>query len=417
MNIKWFCRFVSAVFCAVALCTPANAKLATVGAVHDYVREKWEIDIPYRDGTAGQLLNMKYLMELVDVVNEKLNEVPSSNYAKDSKYATSAIVSTVMGKAAADTLIKRECFPNNFCFKPLTTSTGYSFIISAAGTYHINWGDGTWQDIIKTDTVATTYSHTYSRAANLYEISLSGKASAYSTSESTAAITFNDNNMRVREIRGCLGCIFSTIDDELVPSNQRQPRFFLTFRANTLNTGIPDNLFYGLHGAPVSAMFRGLFWDANVNGSIPENLFAEIEGAPTPDLFNNTFDGSKVSGPLPETLFAGIKGPPAPRMFRTTFWNLPNLTGSPEKLFAGIDATKPSQASMFNATFYNCKSLTGYSPKIGGKYLYDIWSNGGGDTYLSAGKLSDYYCIPTNWGGAGTKAPGECEPAVEEDDD
>ena len=481
MNIKNLCGFISAVFCAAMLYTPANAGLATVGAVHDYVQKKWEIEIPYAPATAGNIPNMRYIMQLVDAANEELNEYPISNYANNTKYATSKIAADTAARDAVDTLIRK--IEPYFFFTPATTSNTYSFQISAAGTFDIDWGDGKKQTIEKTNTNVQTISHTYASAANAYEIKLGGKATAYSTSETTAAISFTTAVARLKSIRGCLGCVFSTIDDERVAADMRQPRFYQTFNQNTALAGtIPAELFNGVHGEPVSKMFQYLFYNCGkLTGGIPANLFAGIQGAPTTMLFNVTFYGcSGLTGSIPENLFAGIKGPPAPHVFRTTFYNCSGLTGAipeklfegiqgppaeymfysvfhgcsnlsgsipeklfagikgnaaeymfgyafegcrnlsgdiPKDLFAGINPTGEYMPVMFDQTFGSCSMLTGLSPKIGGKYLYEIWPAAAPQTYTGATCLSDYACIPKNWGGAGTKQPGECEPVVEEGGD
>lgn len=409
---------VSAGFCAAMLCAPAHAGLATVGAVHDYVREKWGVEV-LRNHADSNLISMAYLMQLVDAANEKLNGFVSSDYEIDGNYVPAQLVGASVGKEAADTLIEKVEW--KFFFTPAATTNTYSFSISAAGHFYIDWGDGEKEFICKRDVNARTISHTYpaGTAANTYEIKLGGHATKYTTAI-TGAISFDNDASRLSAIAGCLGCVFSTIDDETVPTNARQPRFCNTFYASEKLAGeIPENLFDGVHGAPVKSMFRCTFCGCSgLTGSIPEKLFSGIVGAPANDMFGATFSGcSGLTGDIPSGLFAGIKGAPVEWMFDSTFRNCQNITSVAEDLFQGIDPTGSSKAYMFLQTFQYCYKLTGYSPKIGGKYLYEIWSNGGSYTFSGATNLSDYACIPKGWGGGGTKQPGECEPVAEEEED
>ena len=443
----------------VAPTMPARADLASVAAVHDYVKQYWDVEIP-RGRADSNIITMNYIMQLVDRTNEKLNGFQTTNYANNTKYATSAIASDTAAKEAIDKLIAIVCpfdLTDAFCFIPATTSTTYSFLISAAGYYTIDWGDGEIETIEKSDTTATIYSHTYSNTAAKHRILLTGKATMYSTSDTTAAISFCDRNYPdaqsatsastygISSMTGCLGCIFSTIDNETIPTNQRQPRFYQTFMANfDLSGTIPQQIFAGIHGAPVSKMFDRTFSGAHqLTGTIPQNLFADLSGAPTSRLFTDTFrDCYNLIGPIPEDLFAGINGAPAYATFAGTFRSCTNLNGNipsglfsgihgplsssmfehlftgcvsltgeiPETLFSGISTSAPYASYSFNDTFYNCTSLYGPSAKIGDKYLYEIWPGvSPGGTYTNDKSLSDYECIPTGWGGAGTKPVGTCE--------
>ena len=241
------------------------------------------------------------------------------------------------------------------------TTTGntssFEFDISAAGSFSINWGDGTFDNINKTDTTKTTYSHTYDSAGE-YTIGIGGKATVYNTSTSTAAISFRDNK-NTAGISGSLGAIFGTL-----PSGT-QPRFYQTFYNNSNLTGeIPADLFAGISGAPASYMFSRTFSGCSgLTGSIPENLFAGISGAPAQNMFASTFYGcSNLSGNIPENLFAGISGAPASYMFDSTFYGCSKLSGSiPENLFAGISGTPAIY--MFSYTFSGCSGLTGTIPE------------------------------------------------------
>ena len=96
-----------------------------------------------------------------------------------------------------------------------TDTTTFSFDISAAGKFYVDWGDGSdVQVITRTSTSNETYTHTYNTAGE-YQIKIDGKATLYG---SYAAISFY-NNKKLAKIDGSLGQIFSTLSDGT------QPRF------------------------------------------------------------------------------------------------------------------------------------------------------------------------------------------------
>ena len=244
-----------------------------------------------------------------------------------------------------------------FLITTTQTTSRFSFSISAAGRFTIDWGDGTApQEIVKTNTTNQTYSHTYMKS-DIYKIGLDGAATGYSTDINTAAISFKSNT-NLAKIGGSLGAIFSTLD------NGNQPRFPFTFMECTSLSGkIPPNLFAGINGAPISHMFLYLFRkDSKLAGEIPANLFAGIKGQPKNYMFESLFYGcSGLTGSIPENLFAGIQGAPATSLFLSTFYGCSGLTGSiPKNLFAGIKGA-PAEG-MFRATFLNCSGLTGSIP-------------------------------------------------------
>ncbi len=246
-------------------------------------------------------------------------------------------------------------------FTATTTSdtTSFSFDISAAGTFYVDWGDGTaGETITKTGTITKSISHTYAAAAS-YDIKIGGLATAYQTSGYTGAISFSSNK-KLAGISGSLGAIFPTLSDG------SQPRFSYTFNNCTnLKGSIPENLFAGVSGAPIKSMFENAFDNCKgLTGNIPENLFAGISGAPTENLFKETFyNCSGLTGGIPENLFAGIKGAPANDMFSYTFSGCSGLTGDiPVNLFAGISGA-PAEG-MFNYTFNGCTGLTGIAGRL-----------------------------------------------------
>lgn len=432
-----------------------SAQMVNVEYIHNAIQQKWDITIPYNSELTNPQVaaNMKYLLTAIDVANQK-NGV-TSNYG-NSEFATLVVADTVATDTAIDTLIKQsaggeegedeEDYDDNAKYKFSIThnfntySSGYTiasnpdkiFRISAAGTFNIDWGDGTEEVIEKNDTNDTWYGHAYP-SNGTYTIQLGGKATDYSDEEHVAAISFAgasvddyfaESNFFATKMSGCLGCIFSTLDDGT------QPRFVSTFaNASTASEplALPSNLFRGISGAPASYMFEYTFSASDIeeipeklfsgisgepaegvfNGtfsltkihSIPAGLFAGINGAPAPHMFDSTFmDCSKLTA-IPEGLFSGIDGPPAKSMFVGTFAYCYNLTGIPDKLFANISGDE--QYMMFGHTFAYCSNLTSASASTNAGLLYKIWPNATSNAvvgmYSGCDGLSDYANIPNAW--------------------
>ncbi|MBQ7055919.1 MAG: hypothetical protein IJN91_03245 [Alphaproteobacteria bacterium] len=404
------------------------AQVANVEYVHTLIEQEWDISIPYNSALSDvhTVANMKYLLTAIDVANEILNGEPTTNYG-NGEFATLHAADTIATNQAVETLIQK---PIEYKFFLTTTSTNsFSFKISAAGEFVVDWGDGTVETITKPDTTNTVYSHNYD-TAGAYTIGIGGQATAYNTDEYTASISFyvNSSQTKIASIDGSLGAIFGTLSSD----TNNQPKFYRTFYGATNMTGsipsdlfagisgapaermfyytfsgcsgltgaIPDGLFVGISGAPAFAMFYGTFHGCSGLTSIPSDLFAGISGAPVSKMFDSTFeDCSGLTGAIPDGLFGNLTGAPAYGMFDSTFSDCSGLTSIPENLFGNISGT--AQSNMFFQTFYNCTSLTGPSARINGQYLYEIWpdatSGQVGDMYYRATKLDDYSNIPSAW--------------------
>ena len=369
---------------AVVYVAPARASVVTAHAVHDYISRKWNVDIPYDENMRGGLVNMKYLMQAVDATNEVLNNVKTSNYAADTNYASTALAATDVAKESIDTLVKKWDF--GFWVVPEGGST-FKMNIASAGTFFIAWGDGTVQEFTK-GVGPQDYSHTYVDGdASAHKVYVGGEVTAHATTEN-GAIWFGMDGYKVREVGGCIGCVFHTIGDGR--EAWQQPKFYETFMDNTMLTSVPAGFFDGLHGGGYRMFYKTfnasrlmeipekLFGDSQLttesnmfqdtfNGcsqlkEIPADLFAGLSGAPALGMFSGTFSGCKnLTGSIPGELFAGIAGKPASSMFGNTFANCSNLSGSiPGNLFAGIKGA--SAEGMFRATFANCSNLSGSIP-------------------------------------------------------
>ncbi len=279
-------------------------------------------------------------------------------------------------------------------------TSSFSFNISAMGTFSIDWGDNTIEDIERTNTTDTTYSHTYA-TAGVYTIRIGGQAQGYAPDNKVVAAISFTQNQNVARIEGSLGAIFPTIGDG--KTSGQQPVFALTFSYCTNLTGsIPPELFAGIFGPPKMSMFGYTFAGCErLTGEIPENLFVGIEGAPAPYMFTYTFFGcSGLTGDIPSKLFAGIKGVPVDGMFSGTFADCRGLTSIGDGLFGDISGT--AQNDMFGNTFYGCSALRGSSARTTtGKYLYEIWPNATtgqvSGCYNGASGLTDYAKMPSTW--------------------
>ncbi len=256
--------------------------------------------------------------------------------------------------AQGSTNVKDCNTTSEFVVTTTSDTTTFSFRMSAAGTFYVDWGDGNIETIIKNDTTDATFVHEYN-VMGAYNIGFFGQATAYATS--TTAISFSGNK-NVAGISGSLGAIFGTL------SSGTNPRFGSTFYSCSNMTGsIPAGLFSGVSGKPVDSMFASTFYGCSgLSGSIPADLFRTIEGAPAAYMFGGTFYGcSGLTGSIPEDLFAGISGAPQVNMFHDMFFGCKGLTGSiPENLFAGISGSP--RRSVFLGVFNGCTGLTGNIP-------------------------------------------------------
>lgn len=269
-----------------------------------------------------------------------------------------------------------ECLPYKFEIQTTLDTSYFEFVISAAGTYYIDWGerDGNVQKIDIPTPKLTKISHAYMHSDS-FKIRITGQAIQYMSTSAAIepAIAFgliydnaadSKNTMtadKVAAISGSLGQIFSTIGDG--DGLDKQPRFYRTFReCSGLTSNIPENLFDGVSGMTMEHMFYATFMDSGVTGKIPEKLFAGVSGAPVEHMFTGTFSGcSGLNDKIPGGLFENIVGETCANMFTGTFYGCSGLAGPiPENLFSGIYGAPKER--MFAATFEGCKSLEGNLP-------------------------------------------------------
>ncbi|MBQ6736066.1 MAG: hypothetical protein IJQ90_01095 [Alphaproteobacteria bacterium] len=255
----------------------------------------------------------------------------------------------------------------------LSANTTFRFILSVNGTVYIDWGDGTNQVIVRTNTTDTLYEHTY-QSAGKYTMGFgAGRPTAYGAVEH-APIRFNSGlgsnvysedsrltSSLIAGISGSLGALFPTIGASGVSNN---PSFYRVFRkCVNLEGSIPPNLFAGATRTEQSMFAETFKGCTKLSGQIPAELFASAVGAPERTIFYETFmDCPNLWGEIPEELFATISGAPVYGIFENTFMRCTGLSGTiPENLFSGIVGA-PAQY-MFSGTFQGTTNLTGYVPR------------------------------------------------------
>ena len=273
----------------------------------------------------------------------------------------------------------------------LNTNKTFKFVLSAAGTFYVDWGDGNTEPIIRNDTTPTEYSHTYSSGGVKF-IKFGGLATEYNTTQysndkdpSGAAIRFGQTSTNIstgtagsptliQSISGSVGSVFPTLGDG--SNNNQNPTFFefchgcsnLTSVSPTLFSGvtkakknlfrsvfdkcsklvsIPENIFNGVSGSAES-MFRSAFYECSALSDLPANLFSGIDGA-APTMFMYTFQGTTgLSGKyIPATLFSGLKNQSANKLFDGVF-NKSNLLSVTDGCPAGTSRVYTVYDSLWN---------------------------------------------------------------------
>ena len=402
-----------------------GSPVVNVKYIHDAILAKWNVSVGYNSALTNKSVaaNMKYLLAAIDVANKKIGG--SSKVYSGTSYATSYAVNKRTADNAIKNLIKK---PRTFPFTATTSSdtSSFSFNISAAGEFWVDWGDGSdIQVITKSNTNNQTISHTYTTAA-AYTIRMGGRATKYYNGNSTAAISFLGNTS-LTSVSGSLGKIFPTL------SSTSQPRFYRTFYGCTNLTSVPETLLSGVYGAPIRNMFTEMFYNCTALTEIPAKLFSTIRGAPAMGLFNGTFYGCTGLTSIPDGLFSGLSGAPAGSMFRYVFYGCSGLTGKiPSNLFGNISGEAASSmyawafegcsgltgeiplglfgnlsgeraTTMFYHTFYGCKGLYGKSARNpDGTYLYELYpstTNSYTGHMYTGTCLEDNASIPSTWGG------------------
>ena len=274
-------------------------------------------------------------------------------------FTGTAFAAECTGWAYYDSALESCITCDNSGFTITTTSlaanTNFWFTMSPKGSFAVDWGDGTIDNIDRDNTTATDYSHTYTNGG-VKTIKFCGRATEYNTAGGdnvVAAISFhksdtNNTSKWIASISGSLGSVFPTVSN--TPAGQ--PRFRSTFQSSTNLTTVPANLFSGVSGSAES-MFRSTF-DRSALTAIPYGLFANATGG-AQNMFRSTFYMCASLASLPDDLFAGITIA-AQDEFKWTFYKATGLNGKyiPSTAFTGLvnaGAPSPATGNMWYQTF------------------------------------------------------------------
>ena len=250
----------------------------------------------------------------------------------------------------------------------------FDFYVSAKGTFYIDCGvDGLLYDststgatplsttVVRNNTSKQQYQCRYS-SKGVKTIRFGGVATAYSTTNATAAFAFGSGSYytspkKIASISGSLASLFP----QLGTSDGQIPQFYETFRYAENLTSIPDTLFYGLTGGR-DYMFYGTFADCDALTDIPSNLFEGIT-ASADWMFYRTFENCESLTAIPENLFSGITTA-ASQLFGSVFSGCTSLSGYiPPSTFAGLIANgHPSDTGMWAQSFYRTALASSCSP-------------------------------------------------------
>lgn len=236
--------------------------------------------------------------------------------------------------SANQILVNGVCQTEKFSVMTTNNTQEFGFYLSAAGTFYIDWGDGTTQVINRTNnTTYTKYEHTYA-SAGAYVVRFGGTATGYYNTDGDylPTITFNEEaacwydcegnwSPNIASISGSLSALFPYIPGNA--ASGAQPRFSFTFYGATHLTSIPDTLFAN-YTTGANDMFAGTFYGCTSLATIPAGLFSGITTGAN-NMFRNTFSGCTNLGRyIPPSTFAGLIAnghPTATNMWTNTFTN------------------------------------------------------------------------------------------------
>ena len=261
--------------------------------------------------------------------------------------------------------VDENCIETKFTVTTTNMSAGstFKFVLSAAGTFYVDWGDGTAEPIIRNNTTPTEYPHTYS-SGGIKIINFGGLATEYNTTSysndkdpSGAAIRFGQTGTNIstgtagsptliQSISGSVGSVFPTLGNG--SNNNQNPIFFEFCHGCSNLTSVSPTLFSGVTKAKKN-LFRSVFDKCSKLVSIPENIFNGVSGS-AESMFRSAFYECSALSDLPANLFSGIDGA-APNMFMYAFQGTTGLRGKyiPATLFAGLkNETANTIASFFS---------------------------------------------------------------------
>ena len=253
----------------------------------------------------------------------------------------------------------------------LSSNKTFKFVLSATGTFYVDWGDNTpVTTITRIDTTPTEYSHTFATGGVKY-IRFGGLATGYNTTvysndkdPSGAAIRFGQNGSvistgtygtptLIAQFGGSVGSIFPTLGNGA--SANQNPTFFEFCHGCSYLTYVPDTLFSGVTKATKN-LFRSVFDKCTRLVSVPGSLFGGVSGS-AESMYRSAFYECTSLSSIPGTLFSGISGAQQ-SMFMYAFYKTTGLSGQyiPPALFAGLNGE--TATDLFKSTFTNSGLVT-----------------------------------------------------------
>ncbi|MBQ6027504.1 MAG: InlB B-repeat-containing protein [Alphaproteobacteria bacterium] len=149
-----------------------------------------------------------------------------------------------------------------------------SINISAQGMFYIEWEPGNVEVVDRTNTTTnSTYSNRYGNKNTERTIRIGGLATAYSTSDTTAAISFTSSAKYIAGISGSLTDLFP----EYGTGDGQSPIFYRTFyNCSNLESNIPENLFRGITTASTYTFYYTFSGCTKLSGFIPPSAFGGL---------------------------------------------------------------------------------------------------------------------------------------------
>ena len=268
--------------------------------------------------------------------------------------------------------VGNDCLDSKFTVTTtnMSANTTFKFVLTATGTFYVDWGDGSAvQTITRNDTTPTEYSHPYT-AAGERVIKFAGLATGYNTTNysndkdaSGATIRFGaavnkvtssntgGTPTLVKKLEGSIGSVFPTLGT----ADNQKPIFFELCAGCTNLITISETLFSGVTTANKN-LFRSAFDKCTNLSAIPADLFSYTYGS-AESMFRSTFYQCKKLSAFPDNLFPHISGAAA-NMFMYTFFEVVFPSADqyiPADTFRGLNGNNASQ--LFSNTFKSSNLL------------------------------------------------------------
>ena len=268
--------------------------------------------------------------------------------------------------------VDNDCINSKFTVTTtnMSANTTFKFVLTATGTFYVDWGDGSAvQTITRNDTTPTEYSHPYT-AAGERVIKFAGLATGYNTTNyangnndknpSGAAIRFGGTNNNattggtptlVKKLEGSIGSVFPTLGT----ADNQKPIFFELCAGCTNLITISGTLFSGVTTANKN-LFRSIFDKCTNLQDIPADLFSYTYGS-AESMFRSAFYQCKKLSAFPDNLFPHISGAAA-NMFMYTFFEVVFPSADqyiPANTFLGLNGNNASQ--LFSNTFKSSAAI------------------------------------------------------------